>query len=333
MKHDKPNRLFARALRPRSCHRLQAEHFKPDLAVLEANVPPRCTRGVEEIGIVEHFKKLPEYRERVESYPLFSLVALILLAMLCEAPRGQTDLAKFAGSLNQGQRRALVIRRNLDGKYPAPSQSTFSRFLAGIDPRKLQETLLEIQRLVRDPAPRNELVVTDDNEPPPLQRHFRLERGHGVQQHFWAASLADQKTNEIPVAQKELIPALDLEGRLVSLDALHAKDETARAVVLEGGGDYTLTVKNHQANTAGPISKRMSPLPERISPIAQPTSTQARTCEENKGPKETEPSPPRKRLPKTRLFHGPAGRPPAAPDLRTQRRRSRSGHQRPTRSG
>lgn len=259
VKHDKPKRLFARALRPQSCRSLQAEQLKPDLAVVEVKVPPRCTHRAQEIGsIVEHFKRLPEYRARVESYPLFSLAALILLTMLCEAPRGQTDLAKFAGSLNQGQRRALGIRRHPDGKYPAPSQSTFSRFLAGIDPRKLQQTLLEIQTLLRGPAPRNELVVIDGKEPRHGSGTSVLSAVTVPSQHFLGCALVDEKTNEIPVAQKELIPALDLEGRLVSLDALHTQDETARAVVLEGGGDYTLTVKNNQATLRANIQKKVT---------------------------------------------------------------------------
>ena len=154
VKHDQPKRLFVRPLRRDACRSLQAEHLKPELALVEAKVPARCTKRVKEIGsIVEHFKALPEYRGRVESYPLFSLASLIFLAMWCEAPRGQTDLAKFARGLNQGQRRALGIRLNRPGKYPAPSQSTFSRFLAGIDPVKLNERLLQIQRLIRGPAP------------------------------------------------------------------------------------------------------------------------------------------------------------------------------------
>lgn len=259
VKHDKPKRLFVRALRAQSCRSLQAEHLKPDLAVVEAKVPPRCTPRAKEIGsIVEHFKKLPEYRERVESYPLFSLAALILLAMLCEAPRGQTDLAKFAGTLNQGQRRALGIRRNPEGKYPAPSQSTFSRFLAGLDPLKLQEKLLEIQTLVRGPAPKDELVVIDGKEPRHGSGTSVLSAITVPSQHFLGSALVDQKTNEIPVAQKQLIPSLDLEGRLVSLDALHTQDETARAVVMEGGGDYLLTVKNNQPALRANLERKVT---------------------------------------------------------------------------
>jgi hypothetical protein len=259
VKHDKPKRLFVRALRPQSCRSLQAEHLKAELAVVEAKVAPRCTLRAREIGsIIEHFKKLPEYRRRVESYPLFSLAALILLAMLCEAPRGQSDLAKFAGMLNPGQRRALGIRRNPKGKYPAPSQSTFSRFFAAIDPRKLQQTLLEIQKRVRGPAPKDQLVVIDGKEPRHGSGTSVLSAVTVPSQHFLGSALVDQKTNEIPVAQKQLIPSLDLEGRLVSLDALHTQDETARALVLEGGADYLLTVKNNQPALRAAIEQKVT---------------------------------------------------------------------------
>lgn len=256
VKHDKPKRLFVRPLRRNSCRSLQAEHLKPDLAIVEAKVPARCTKRVKEIrSIVDRFKALPEYRERVESYPRFSLAALILLAMLCEAPRGQTDLEKFARGLNRGQRRALGIRCNRQGKYPAPSQSTFSRFLAGIDPIKLNEQLLQIQRQRRGPAPQ-ELVVMDGKEPNHGSGASILTAITVPSQHYLGSALVDKKTNEIPVAQQELIPPLDLEGRFVSLDALHTQDETARTVVLEAGGHYLLTVKDNQPTVRANIEKK-----------------------------------------------------------------------------
>ena len=167
-------------------------------------------------------------------------------------------LTEFARGLNQGQRHALGIRRNRNGKYPAPSQSTFSRFLAGIDATKLNEQLLGIQLLLRGPVPPEELVVMDGKEP---------NHGSGVSiltavtvpsQHYLGSALVDQKTNEIPVAQKDLIPPLDLEGRFVSLDALHTQDETARAVVLEAGGHYLLTVKDNQPTLRANIEKKVS---------------------------------------------------------------------------
>jgi len=258
VKHDKPKRLFVRPLRRNSCRSLQAEHLKPDLAIVEAKVPPRCTKRAKDIqSIADHFKELPEYRGRVESYPLFSLAALIFLAMLCEAPRGQTDLEKFARGLNQGQRRALGIRRNRQGKYPAPSQSTFSRFLAGLDPTRLNAQLLRIQRLLRGPVPQ-ELVVMDGKEPNHGSGASILTAVTVPSQHYLGSALVDKKTNEIPVAQQDLIPLLDLEGHFVSLDALHTQDETARTVVLEAGGHYLLTVKDNQPTLRANLEKKVT---------------------------------------------------------------------------
>jgi len=44
-------------------------------------------------------------------------------------------------------------------------------------------------------------------------------------------------------------------GRLVSLDALHTQAETARALVLEHGADYLLTVKDNPASVHRNIEK------------------------------------------------------------------------------
>jgi hypothetical protein len=259
VKHDKPKRLFVRALERGACRSLQAEHLKPSLAVVEAKVPVRCTKRVKEIeSIVQHFKRLPEYRARVESYPLFSLAALILLAMLCEAPRGQTDLEKFARGMSQGQRRALGIRRNAQGRYPAPSQSTFSRFLAGVDEAQLEATLQAIQQQVRGPAPEDELVVLDGKEPKHGSGASILTAVSIPSQYYLGSAVVDVKTNEIPVAQETVIPPLDLEGRFVSLDALHTQDETARRVVLDGGGDYLLTVKKNQPTLLANIKNKVT---------------------------------------------------------------------------
>jgi hypothetical protein len=259
VKHDQPKRLFVRPLRPNACRRLQAEHLQPELARVEAKVPVRCTQRVREMGsIVEHFKQLPEYRERIESYPLFSLATLLLLARLGEAPRGQTDLAKFAGGLSQAQRRAVGVRRNPQGRYPAPSQSTFSRFLSGVNPDRLNEQLLAIQQLRRGPAPGQEWVVMEGKEPKHGSGASVLTAVTVPSQYYLGSAVVQEKTNEIPVAQQALIPALDLVGRWVSLDALHTQDETARRVVMEAGGDYLLTAKKNQPTLRANIQKKVA---------------------------------------------------------------------------
>lgn len=262
VEHDKPKRLFVREVVKNARRSLQAEHLKPSLAGVEKKAGARCYYKCGEIkAITEHFKALPEYRGRVESYPLWSLVTLMLLAMLCDAPRGQKDLAKLARRLTQHQRRALGIRPNPKSFFPAPSQSTFSRLLSGLDARRLNEVLLAIQAQVRGQPPPDELIAVDGKEPRHGPGDAILTAVSVPSQFYLGSALVDTKTNEIPVA-RELFGELDLMGRTVALDALHTQDETARQLVMEHGAHYQMTVKNNQPTLRQNIDK-MVPLPPR----------------------------------------------------------------------
>lgn len=244
--HDKPKRLFTRELVRNARRSLQAEHLKPSLAPVEKKAGARCySKAVELHTLAGHFDDLPDYRTRTESYPPKALATLMLVAMLCDAPRGQKDLVKLARRLTQNQRRALGVRPSPDGRFPAPSQSTFSRFLAGIDAKALQERLLQIQARVRGQPPAHELIVVDGKEP----RHGPGEAILGAVtvpgQFLLGAARVDIKTNEVPVA-RELFGTLDLCGRTVSMDALHTCEQTARELVLEHGAHYLMSVKGNQ---------------------------------------------------------------------------------------
>ena len=198
-------------------------------------MPPRPAHTVTKSrSIVEQFKQIPEFRARVESYPLWSLMTIIHLATLCEAPRGQKDLAKFARGFSQPQRRALGIRINRQGRYPAPSQSTFCRLFQRVDARKVEETILAIQEQVRGKPPPDELIALDGKEPNHGGGQGVLTAISVPGQFYLGSEMVETKTNEIPVAP-ELFKRLDLQGRFVSLDAVHTQDETARAAVLEAG--------------------------------------------------------------------------------------------------
>jgi hypothetical protein len=261
VQHDKPKRLFARELCRKARRSLQAEHLKPALAAVESKVIPRPRQRVQQIAsMADRFKKVPDFRERFESYPLWSLLTIVLLAVLCGAPRGSKDLAKFARGFSQAQRRALGIRRNKQGRYPAPSQPTFSRCLQKVDGRKLEEVILAVQEQVRGQPPQEDLIALDGKEP-------KHGGGQGVltavslpSQFYLGSEIVEEKTNEIPVAP-QLLQRLDLQGRLVSLDALNTQDQTARAVVMEGGGDYLLTAKGNQPTVEANIQK-LVPAPQ-----------------------------------------------------------------------
>ena len=127
VQHNKPKRLFARELCRKARRSLAADKLKPALAAVEAKTRPRSTQSPAQIrSLVQHLKSLPDYRKRIGVYPLWSLVAICVLAHLCGAPRGQKDLAKFAKGLSQAQRRALGVRQQAGQAIRRPASPPFA---------------------------------------------------------------------------------------------------------------------------------------------------------------------------------------------------------------
>jgi hypothetical protein len=268
VQHNKPKGLFARELCRNARRSLQADQLKPALALVEAKTRPRSTQSPVQIrSLVEYLQGLPDYRQRIGIYPLWTLVAIAVLAHLCGAPRGQKDLAKFANGLSQAQRRALGVRRQADRKYPAPSQPTFCRLMKRIDEDALETIFLQTQAHLRGPAPPDELIVLDGKQPRHGGGHSVLTAVTVPSLHYLGSALVDTKTNEIPVA-RALFKQLDLDGRKVSLDALHTQAQTARELVLEHGADYLFTVKANQPTLRANIETLVPTPPADVSPSA-----------------------------------------------------------------
>jgi len=266
VKHDKPKRLFVKELCRNACRSLQAQHLKPTLARVENKVAPRCTqRGAQIRPLTQSFKQVPEFRARVESYPLGSLLAIVACAILSGAQRGPKALAGFAKKLSQAQRRALGIRPQANGWYPAPSAPTFSRALPAVDPAAVDRAVLDFQAQVRGQPPKEEWGALDGKEPKHGGGHSILSAVSVPSQYYLGSAVVDQKTNEIPVARK-LFPKLDLEDRFVSLDALHTQTETGLELVQEHGAHYTLTVKDNQPGVHDTIKKLLPEMPEAFPP-------------------------------------------------------------------
>jgi hypothetical protein len=266
VKHGKPKRLFVKELCKNARRSLQAQHLKPALAMVADKVAPRCTQRVEQIRpLTQHFKQVPEYRGRVESYPLWSLLSIVACAVLCGAQRGPKALAAFAKKLSQAQRRVLGIRPLANGWYPSPSQSTFFRALQAVDPGAVDRAVLDFQAQVRGQPAKEELVVLDGKQPNHGGGQSILTAVAVPSQYYLGSALVDKKTNEIPVARK-LFQKLDLAGRFVSLDALHTQTETALDLVQEHGAHYTLTVKDNQPGMHETIKELLPEVPAAFPP-------------------------------------------------------------------
>jgi Domain of unknown function (DUF4338) len=267
VRHDQPKRLFCRELVKNARRSLQAEHLRPALALLEARTPPRPTQTAPELqSLCAHFQRVPDYRVRIGFYPLWSLLAIVACAHLADAPRGQKDLAAFSQRLSQRQRRALGIRKDsATGKYPVPSQPTFCRLYAQVPALEVERAVLAFQRQVRGAPPPGELIVLDGKEPNHTRGQHILTAVTVPSQHYLGSEMVADKSNEIPAA-RDLFARLDLDGKEVSLDALHTQVETARALVLEHGADYLLTVKGNQPTVQENLERHAATPPVAFPP-------------------------------------------------------------------
>jgi hypothetical protein len=273
--NDRPKLLFARELARGACRSLQAEHLKPALADVEAASSPRCTESPAELKNLSAMfrERVPEYRNRKRCiYPVHALLGIMAAAYLADAPRGQKDLEVFAKSLSQAQLKALGVRRDTKtGGCSSPDQTTFSRMMSNVNADLVEEVLIQWQRRIRGPVPPNETVAIDGKQPKHAGGHNVVTAIATPSQHYLGCELVEDKSNEIPAARR-LIERLDLDGKLVSLDAMHSCQQTARQLVLDAGADYSLTIKENTPE----IKKRIeSKLPDPGSPLLCPKRTPA----------------------------------------------------------
>ena len=138
----------------------------------------------------------------------------------------------------------------------APSESTFFRLLSKLESRGLEKALLAWQNHLLGQSPSTARQVALDGKELLNSRGAQSVSAYEVQTGRWLGSEpVIAGSNEIPAAQ-ELLSRTELEGALVTLDALHTQTETARIVVQERGADYLLTVKGNQPGIAQNARKR-----------------------------------------------------------------------------
>ena len=151
-------------------------------------------------------------------------------------------------------------------RYRPPSESSFFRLLSNLNPRQLEKALLAWQDHVlgkRDPV--GDQVSVDGKE---LlnSRGLEIASAYSVKEGRWLGSeVVAEGSNEIPAVQ-ELLRRVEIEGSLVTADALNTQTETARIVVQEKGADYLFTVKGNQKGVCENVQQLYQGLSHAFSP-------------------------------------------------------------------
>ena len=249
--HDHPKQLWVRELIPGARTILRGHNQPEALRGLGKKSPAECGQSPEELRKMGlFFEKLTDWRERSSDFKLTSLVVVSMCAILSGVCLGQRDLAAFAANMTPEQMEALKFprlnRRSLRRIYRPPGETTFFRMLSHLNSRQLEAALLEWQDHVlgkRDP--KGDQVAADGKELINSQG-MKTANAYSVRDGRWLGSEAvAEGSNEIPAIQ-ELLRRIDIEGSIVTVDAMNTQTETARIIVQEKGGDYLFTVKGNQ---------------------------------------------------------------------------------------
>jgi hypothetical protein len=268
--HHQPKQLWVRELQPGARTILRGRNLPAACQACEADGAPDCVQSPEELKHLDlFFGDIPDWRRRKGDHSISSLVALTVCAMMCKVCLGQRDLAAFARNLTREQKRALRFPRDFSKRihhYVPPSESTFARMLRHLDNQALQRALLRWQdHLLGKRNPVGDQVSVDGKELLNSQG-LKVASAYSVTQGRWLGSEAvAEGSNEIPAVQA-VLERIELEGSLVTADALNTQAQTARIVVQDKGGDYLFTVKGNQPGVEKNVQQLYRGLSRAFSP-------------------------------------------------------------------
>jgi predicted transposase YbfD/YdcC len=171
----------------------------------------------------------------------------ILAIGICATLAGARSLAAMAEWAAEQSRETLI---RLGSKYGrAPSERTLRRVLASISveevDRRTGAWVAEQRRLLAGTGlalDGKTVRGSSDGEKGALHLLSAVVHGSGA---VVAQIRVDSKTNEITQVEP-LLKELDIEGAVVTADALLTQREVARQVVEDKHADYVLTVKDNQ---------------------------------------------------------------------------------------
>ena len=190
------------------------------------------------------FSTLKDPRASNAQYDLLEIVFIALAATLCGAQHC-TEMAQF------GHSKEALLRQLLSLEHGIPSHDTFSTVFRVLDPHTFEAALGRFTKAFNRRLGRPKTIAIDGKAlRGAYRRGERFTPLHMV--NVWAGearmALAQRKAanrNEIAGAL-EVLALLDLDGAIVTADALHCTAAIAQAI-LDRKGHYVLALKKNRA--------------------------------------------------------------------------------------
>lgn len=196
-------------------------------------------------SLFNHFEILEDPRDiRGKRHELINIIIMTIYGILC----GYTDFTNLADFLKVHEE---YFTNLLNLKYGTPSHDTLSNVFAIIDSKKFLELFIEwISQIIKE----NGIHISIDGK---AIKSARDKINGGNTPYVVSAFLSDigisvgqvkvdDKSNEI-TAIPELIKLLDIEGKIITIDAIGTQEEICNLITnKEKKGNYILKVKDNQ---------------------------------------------------------------------------------------
>lgn len=202
--------------------------------------------------IEEQFGRVQDPRiERSKEHKLIDIISIAICAVICGA-EGWVDIENF------GKSKIAWLKTFLELPNGIPSHDTFGRVFSLIDPEEFQESFHSWVQSVHE-LTSGQVIAVDGKQLRGSKDSF-LGKQAIYMVSAWAEAnemvlgqrKVNEKSNEI-TAIPELLKILDVSGCIVTIDAIGTQTKIAK-VIIEGGADYLLSVKENQGHLYDDIS-------------------------------------------------------------------------------
>jgi predicted transposase YbfD/YdcC len=204
-------------------------------------------------SLVTHLQSLQDPRlERTRKHNLLDIIALTIGASIAGAD-------SWVAVEKYGKAKLSWLQGFLQLPNGIPSHDTIGRFFAALSPERFRACFAAWVAEVAECLGLKQIAIDGKTQRRAHDRGkgkaaLHLIRAWAVGNHLILGQEAvDQKSTEITAIPK-LLALLDLEGALVTIDAMGCQRDIAEQIV-EQKGDYLLTVKENQPTLYAEIER------------------------------------------------------------------------------
>ena len=230
------------------------------------------------LALFRQFEVIEDPRiDRHKRYPLLNILVFTFVAIMSDQQSWYEIRAFCMSNLDW-------FSQYIDSSSGVPSHDTFRRVFYLLNPQQLEKVIIDWAEETRAHKNIGQRIVVLDGKSlrgvawkiNQTQLHI-LNAWDATENQFLGQMTIDCKTNEITAAPK-LLKSLNLEGAVVTVDALMTQKEIA-STVIEQKGDYMMALKGNQGCLYEDVQLYFNSIQEGMSC--------ARSVEKNRGRVET----------------------------------------------